>query len=206
MATNRRIKSAAFSIVVLLLLATVPVLGCGHGENTTTTMEPVTTAAPTTTTTLPPTTTTTMPTTTLPPTTTTLLTTTTLAPTTSTTAGTGGGGQLTGDAALAAANWQKFFDPATSAADKATLLQNGPAHAAELQQFASNPFASFLAMQVTAVTISGSTATVTYDVSLLGNQVATGQTGTMVLENGVWKISEPSFETLLNEASSFGGA
>jgi hypothetical protein len=208
-------RATAPLIVLLLLLCAVLVAGCGRRETTTSTASPVTTAAPMTTTTSPPTTmsttTTTLPTTTmstttttLPPTTTTLLTTTTVAPTSSTTGG--GGGQLTGDAAVAAANWQKFFDPATSATDKATLLQNGPAHADQLQQFASNPFASFLSLPVTAVTISGSTATVTYNVSLAGSQVATGQTGTMVLENGVWKISEATFQALLNQASSFGGA
>lgn len=106
--------------------------------------------------------------------------------------------------AAAKANWMKFFDSATSAAEKAALLQNGDAHVGELEAFASNPLAALLTLPVTGVVVSGSTASLTYDVRLAGSTVAAGQTGTMVLENGVWKVSEATFIALAGQAASFG--
>jgi hypothetical protein len=49
---------------------------------------------------------------------------------------------------------------------------------------------------------SPSQATVTYDITLAGNAVASNQKGTSVLENGVWKVGDTAFCGLLSEAGS----
>jgi hypothetical protein len=47
-------------------------------------------------------------------------------------------------------------------------------------------------------------ATVKYDLSAMGTTVATGATGSSVLENGTWKVGDDVFCGLLTEAKSAG--
>ncbi|MEV4615925.1 hypothetical protein AB0K43_25530 [Kitasatospora sp. NPDC049258] len=88
------------------------------------------------------------------------------------------------------ATWEKFFDPATSLADKAALLQNGEQLVPVLQGFASDPRVGQVKAQVTSVDFtSPTTATVTYSLSLEGAVVQPDASGQAVLENGTWKVS-----------------
>jgi hypothetical protein len=77
------------------------------------------------------------------------------------------------------------------------LLQGGSTFAAVLAGQATNPQAQVTSAKVDAVTVSGSTAAVTWDLLLSGSPVLPGQKGTAVLEGGTWKVSKASFCGLL---------
>ncbi|MFD9130411.1 hypothetical protein [Kitasatospora sp. NPDC059571] len=101
------------------------------------------------------------------------------------------------------ANWQKFFDPATSIQDKAALLQNGQALAPALQGFAADPRVGQVKAEVKTVDFtSPTTATVTYSLSLQGNVVEPSATGQAVLDGGTWKVSTSTLCGLLTQAGS----
>jgi hypothetical protein len=90
-----------------------------------------------------------------------------------------------------------FFNPATPTATKVTLLQNGSKFASALQAESTNAQAKTTAAAVTAVTVAGSTATVTWNLLLSGTPVLSDQKGQAVLDGGTWKVSDASFCGLL---------
>jgi hypothetical protein len=91
------------------------------------------------------------------------------------------------------ANWEKFFNSSTSATEKATLLQNGSKFATAVAAFAKLPLASGIGAKVTAVKVNSATsATVTYNITASGTNLVSGQTGTAVYEDGVWKVGDAS--------------
>src|SRR5262249_46350355 len=77
-----------------------------------------------------------------------------------------GSPSLTGTAKTVATNWVAFFNPATPTATKVTLLQNGSTFAPVLQAESANATAQTTSAKVDAVTVSGSKATVTWDLLL----------------------------------------
>jgi hypothetical protein len=92
-----------------------------------------------------------------------------------------------------------FFNPATPAATKVTLLENGPTYASVLTAQASNPQAQQTAAQVTAVSVTSATqASVTWNLLLSGTAVLTNQKGVAVLQGGTWKVADASFCGLLS--------
>jgi len=91
-----------------------------------------------------------------------------------------------------------FFDPATPTATKVTLLQNGSKFSAVLAGEASSSQAKETAAQVTAVTVTGSTASVTWNLLLSGFPVVKAQKGQAVLTNGTWQVADSSFCGLLS--------
>lgn len=105
---------------------------------------------------------------------------------------------LTGDAKTVATNWVAFFDPATPTATKVTLLENGSKFSSVLAGEATNAQAKETAAQVTAVTVTGSTASVTWNLLLSGMPVIKGQKGQAVLSKGVWQVRDSSFCGLLS--------
>lgn len=112
--------------------------------------------------------------------------------------GSGSGSSFTGAAKQVADNWTAFFDPNTPAAQKPKLVQDGTTTLAPvLAAQATNAQAKLTSAKVSAVTVSGSTATVTWDLLLSGSPVLTNQKGTAVLEGGTWKVSKTSFCGLL---------
>ena len=113
---------------------------------------------------------------------------------------------LTGDAKTVATNWVAFFDPATPTATKVTLLQNGSKFSAVLAGQATSSQAKETAAQVTAVTVAGSAATVTWNLLLSGMPVIKDQKGQAVLTNGVWQVSDSSFCGLLSMQPPVPGA
>jgi len=51
---------------------------------------------------------------------------------------------------------------------------------------------------------SSTKAAVKYDLSALGQTVATGATGSSVLQDGTWKVGDDVFCGLLTQAKTFG--
>lgn len=95
-------------------------------------------------------------------------------------------------------NWTAFFNPKTSAAQKAGLVQNGSQFASVLKAQASNPQGATSSAKVTKVTvITSSEAQVTYDILLSGTPVLNNQKGTAVFQDGTWKVGVASFCGLL---------
>jgi hypothetical protein len=96
------------------------------------------------------------------------------------------------------ANWTAFFNPKTSAAQKAALVQNGSQFASVLKAQASSPQGATASAKVTKVTvITSSEAQVTYDILLSGTPVLSNQKGIAVFQDGTWKVGVASFCGLL---------
>jgi hypothetical protein len=102
------------------------------------------------------------------------------------------------------ANWEKFFDSATPTSQRVALLQNGSTFSSALSSLASNPLSTGLAAKVTSVTVTSATqATVKYNLTGPGGTaLLSNQTGTAVLEGGVWKVGDASFCGLLSVAGA----
>ena len=105
---------------------------------------------------------------------------------------------LTGDAKTVATNWVTFFDPTVPTAKRLSLLQNGSKFAAVLAGQASSPQGKETAAQVTAVTVTGSTASVTWNLLLAGTPILKAQKGQAVLNSGTWQVADSSFCGLLS--------
>jgi len=101
-----------------------------------------------------------------------------------------------GAVAQITANWEKFFASSTPVSEKVTLLQNGSVFSGAISGLTS--LVSGLGAKVTGVTLNSPTsATVTYNLTAAGSSLLSGQTGTAVYENGVWKVGDASLCGLL---------
>lgn len=95
-------------------------------------------------------------------------------------------------------NWEKFFAPGTSAADKAKLLENGDHLGPLLAAFSGDPRVGQVRAKVGQVRVTSATAAeVTYTLSLQGTDVLPNTLGTSVLQNQVWKVSVKSLCALI---------
>ena len=93
-------------------------------------------------------------------------------------------------------NWEKFFASSTPVSEKVTLLQNGNLFSGAISGLTS--LVSGLGAKVTGVTVNSPTsATVNYNLTAGGTSLLSGQTGTAVYENGVWKVGDASLCGLL---------
>jgi hypothetical protein len=102
-------------------------------------------------------------------------------------------------------NWNTFFNSATPNSKRVQLLQNGSQFTSAISAFASSPLAAAVTSKVVSVTVTSATAAkVKYDLSALGTTVASGATGTSVLQNGTWKVGDDVFCGLLTQAKSAG--
>ena len=91
------------------------------------------------------------------------------------------------------ANWEKFFSSSTTASQKAALLQNGSTFASAISDFAKLPLASGIGAKVTNVVLDSATkATVTYNIVSGGTSLLSGQSGTSVYQDGIWKVGDAS--------------
>ena len=108
-----------------------------------------------------------------------------------------------GAAGQIATSYQKFFDPATPAADKLGLLQNGKNFAPVLVTFGKNPLAGKATATVLTVTFTSATAAdVTYNLCVGGAPALPGSAGKSVLVGGVWQVADA---TLCNLIKLSGG-
>ena len=100
-------------------------------------------------------------------------------------------------------NWNTFFNSATPNSKRVQLLQNGSQFAASIKAFAASPLAAAVSSKVDSVTLGSVTqAKVKYDLSALGQTVASGASGTAVRQDGTWKVGDDVFCGLLKEGSS----
>ncbi|MFI7359641.1 hypothetical protein ACIBTP_37645 [Streptomyces avidinii] len=87
-------------------------------------------------------------------------------------------------------NWTAFFDPKTPTEKKAELLQHGDLLKLLLDGFSAGAEAAKTSVKVTDITFTSPTeGTVTYDLSVGSETVLPGSKGSVVLEDGVWKVS-----------------
>ncbi|CAL9401752.1 hypothetical protein GCM10010423_76020 [Streptomyces levis] len=87
-------------------------------------------------------------------------------------------------------NWQKFFDPKTSAEDKQAVLENGDRMGPVLQAFSGDERGGQVQARVTKVEFTSATeATVTYTLTLKGATALPDASGTAVEQEGTWKVS-----------------
>jgi hypothetical protein len=97
-----------------------------------------------------------------------------------------------------AANWVEFFNPKVATATRLGLLEDGPSFTAALSGMAASSTAAETTAKVVSVTVTSSTqAKVVYDLLLSGTPVLSDQSGTSVLQDGIWKVSVTSFCSLL---------
>jgi hypothetical protein len=102
-------------------------------------------------------------------------------------------------------NWNTFFNSSTPNSKRVQLLENGSQFASAISAFASSPLASAVTSKVDSVTVTSATkAKVKYDLTAMGTAVATGQTGSSVLQDGTWKVGDDVFCGLLSEAKGAG--
>ena len=118
------------------------------------------------------------------------------APATSAAASTPAAASTSGAVAQITANWEKFFASSTPVSEKLTLLQNGDRFSGSISGLTS--LVSGLGATVTGVTVNSPTkATVNYNLTAGGSSLLSGQTGTAVYEDGVWKVGDASLCGLL---------
>jgi hypothetical protein len=130
---------------------------------------------------------------------------TTSAPAATTSAATATSSAAAGGSAVAqiTTNWEAFFNPATPNAKRVLLLENGAQFASAIKAFSASPLAQQVSSKVDSVSVTSATkANVKYDLTAAGTSVASGQTGTSVLQNGVWKVGDDVFCGLLKEGAS----
>jgi hypothetical protein len=95
------------------------------------------------------------------------------------------------------ANWEKFFASSTPVSEKVTLLQNGSTFGPAISGLTS--LVSGLGAKVTGVTVNSATsATVDYNLTAGGSSLLSGQTGTAVYQDGIWKVGDASLCDLLH--------
>ncbi len=105
------------------------------------------------------------------------------------------------------ANWEKFFNGATPAAEKIALVENGQQFASTIEAQAKSPLAQSSGAKVVSVHVtSPDTATVEYAITVGGATAVGGLKGKAVLVNGVWLVSAKSFQQLLKLESGQTGA
>jgi hypothetical protein len=126
------------------------------------------------------------------------------APAASASAASGGGSAAT--IALIKTNWVKFFSSSTPNSERVALLQNGQTFASAIKSFGSSPLASEVTSKVDSVSLTSATqAAVKYDLTAAGTSVASGQTGSAVLQDGIWKVGDDVFCGLLKQGASILG-
>jgi len=96
-------------------------------------------------------------------------------------------------------NWTTFFKGTTPAAKKETLLQDGSKFAAFLKEQAKSAAALSTSVKVTKVKLTSKTsARVTYTIYLGTTAAEPNASGTAVLQDKVWKVSDTSFCALVS--------
>jgi hypothetical protein len=114
----------------------------------------------------------------------------------------GGGSSASAEAAIKT-NWEAFFSSSTPTDQRAKYLQNGETFSTAIKAFAASPLAAAVSAKVDSVTLNSPTkATVKYDLTAAGTTVASGATGSAVLENGTWKVGDDVFCGLLKQGAA----
>lgn len=94
--------------------------------------------------------------------------------------------------------WETLFSGTSSAATKASLVQNGQSFASIISSVDGSSLAKSASAQVTAVSQTSPTqARVTYNVLEGGKVVVKNLVGQALYQNGMWKASSASFCVVL---------
>jgi hypothetical protein len=126
----------------------------------------------------------------------------TSAPASNTATATSSGGSSSAVAEITT-NWEAFFSSSTPNSKRIELLENGSTFSSAVNAFSGSPLASAVTSKVDSVKVTSSTtATVKYDLSAAGTTVASGATGTAVLQDGTWKVGDDVFCGLLKQGAS----
>ncbi len=87
-------------------------------------------------------------------------------------------------------NWEKFFDPDTSMAERQAVLEHGDRMGPVLGMFGNDARGRQAQARVTQVEFTSPTeATVTYDLIVSGQTALPNASGKAVQEDGTWKVS-----------------
>jgi hypothetical protein len=124
----------------------------------------------------------------------------TSAPPTTQSAPPAGGEPTSGPGAIAAIekNWATFFNAKTPVSKRLALLQDGDKVAAAIKEQSNSTLAAAASAKVSHVTLTGTNqASVTYSILVAGQTALSGEPGTAVYEDGVWKVGLVSFCALL---------
>jgi hypothetical protein len=98
-----------------------------------------------------------------------------------------------------ATNWAAFFNAATPADKRVSLLQDGQAFASVIKAQQGTGLASQASATVSKVTVTkpASQAAVDYSILIAGKPALSNQSGTAVYQGGTWKVGVSSFCGLL---------
>lgn len=95
-------------------------------------------------------------------------------------------------------NWAKFFSAKTPVAQRIALLENGSQFSSVINSQVGSPLATAATAKVTNVSLTGTTqAAVSYGIYLAGKSALPGQSGVAVYQDGIWKVGDSSFCSLL---------
>jgi hypothetical protein len=118
-------------------------------------------------------------------------------PSSSSPSSSGGGGNSSAAAAIKA-NWVAFFASSTPVSKRVSLLQNGSAFEPVISAQSKSSLASSAAAKVNSVSnITATQADVNYTITVGGQSALPNQSGVAVYQNGVWKVGDKSFCSLL---------
>jgi len=104
-------------------------------------------------------------------------------------------------------NWQKFFDPKTSLAEKQKVLENGEKMTPVLKAFSGDKRGGQVQAQVQKIEFTSPTqATVTYALTLNGATALPNASGTSVEQGGTWKVSVNTLCALVQLSGDASGS
>jgi hypothetical protein len=97
------------------------------------------------------------------------------------------------------ADWTAFFDPTTPIRQRISLLQHGARYRSYLEVQAQPGLAHLTTEQVTAVSVDGTIASVTYNILVSGktSSALESQSGQAMFSRGTWQVSDADFCSLL---------
>jgi hypothetical protein len=108
--------------------------------------------------------------------------------------------------AAVTSTWTTFFNGATPVAEKASLLQGGSAATTDIGLFFAL-FQATLSTKVDALQLHGVTADVTYEFQTGTNKLsAQPMTGTAVLVDGKWLVSQTTWSAWVSKLDIHGSA
>ncbi|MEU6260660.1 hypothetical protein [Streptomyces sp. NPDC047043] len=104
-------------------------------------------------------------------------------------------------------NWQKFFDPKTSLAEKQKVLENGEQMAPVLKAFSGDKRGGQVQAKVQTIEFTkADEATVTYALTLNGATALPKASGTSVEQDGTWKVSVNTLCALVQLSGDASGS
>lgn len=89
--------------------------------------------------------------------------------------------------------WESFFNAAGTVDAHVALLEDGSTFKSQLTAAAASPDSKGLSAKVVTVSVTSTSALVTYNLLKNGAALLTNATGTAVEDHGVWKVSKITY-------------